>query len=230
MVLGEQKTGGCTEMIKVDEVSKSYGDVAALAGASCVIADGETLGITGPSGSGKTTLLRLLAGLETPDSGEIRFDGEVYSTPRKVVAPSLRGIGLVFQEPALWPHMTVAQNILFGLDSVARSEAVGRMQHLLDALDIEQLHRRRPSELSAGQARRVALARALAPRPRYILMDEPLVNLEIELKERMLQLIRAELQATGASLVFVSHDTAEVAQITNRQLLITDGKLGPAEG
>ena len=210
-------------MIVAESISKSYGDVTALKSISFSLADGETLGITGPSGSGKTTLLRLIAGLEIPTSGRIVIDGQVASTPRDHVPPHERSIGFVFQESALWPHMTVNQNIMFGLHGVARARKQSRIGELLLAMDIESLARRRPAELSAGQARRVALARALAPRPRHLLMDEPLTNLDEELKSGMLELVKDQVRQSAANLIYVSHDASEVSQIASRVIEISGG-------
>jgi iron(III) transport system ATP-binding protein len=216
-------------MIEVERVSKSFGPVKALDGVSLRLEDGRSLGISGPSGSGKTTLLRLIAGLEIPDEGTIRIDGEPFSAPRRAVAPGRRGIGFVFQRPALWPHMTVAQNILFGISRLSRTEAARRLAQLLEATDLAGLERRRPDELSVGQARRVALARALAPRPKRLLMDEPLTNLDADLKQSMVRLIQSSVEATGASLLYVSHDGDEVHQLTQRVIRIAGGRLEPEE-
>jgi iron(III) transport system ATP-binding protein len=189
------------------------------------IRSAERVGILGPSGSGKTTVLRLIAGLETPDAGTIRFDDRCMSTARHVVEPHRRGLGFVFQRPALWPHLTVAQNILFALSHLPREEARRRLDTLAETMEIGGLKQRRPDELSAGQARRVALARALAPQPQCVLMDEPLTNLDRELKQRLLGLIRDTLKTTQAGLIYVSHDDQEVAQVTDRVVRLAHGRL-----
>ena len=163
-------------MIEVRDLGKSFGNVRALNHLGFNVPDSDAVVILGPSGSGKTTLLRLVAGLEIPDHGEIFIDGELASEPGRVLSPHQRGIGFVFQAPALWPHMTVAKNILFGLNGMPKQEASNRLDELLVQTGLTGLEQRYPSQLSSGQARRVALARTLAPKPRCLLMDEPLTN------------------------------------------------------
>jgi len=212
-------------MIVVNQITKSFGNVRAVDGVSFKLNDAESLSIVGPSGSGKTTLLRLIAGLEVPDGGTVYIDGQCASTPRRVIEPHRRGIGFVFQRPALWPHMTVAQNILFGVGHLSRDEAARRVTALLEVTDLVGLDRRRPDELSVGETRRVALARALAPRPKYLLMDEPLTNLDPDLKRRMLGLIRSSVDDTETSLIYVTHDQDEVGELTDRVARLAAGRL-----
>jgi len=219
-------------MIIIEQITKSFDGTKAVDGVSLRVADGETLGIVGPSGSGKTTLLRLVAGLEVPDAGEIHIDGRCASAPgRLIVEPHARSIGFVFQRPALWPHMTVAQNCLFGMADMNRQEAARRVGELLEAAGLAAMRSRRPDTLSAGQARRVALARALAPRPRHLLMDEPLTNLDADNKAEMLRLILSCTRNTGATLIYVSHDAAEVREVAARVVRIRGGRMeSPADG
>jgi len=168
-------------VISVRNLSKSFGAVAAVEDASLDVGEADRLAVVGPSAGGKTTLLRLIAGLEEPDAGEVVINGMLASRRGFVAAPHTRSIGMVFQRPALWPHMTVAANIGFGLDD-SRSAAVdARIEQLLAALELEGLENRRPHELSGGQAQRVALGRALAPGPRILLLNEPFQNLDDEL-------------------------------------------------
>ena len=212
-------------MIVLDNICKSFGSVVAVDGVSLTIGDGETVGITGPSGCGKTTLLRLIAGLELPDSGKILIDGKAASIPGRAIEPNERNIGFVFQQPALWPHMNVEQNILYGITGIPRQEAIGRVSELLNAMELPGLGKRRPDELSVGQARRVALARALAPRPKHLLMDEPLTNLDADLKEKLTGYIRSHVESTGASLVYVSHIPDEVECLTKSILKMNAGRI-----
>jgi iron(III) transport system ATP-binding protein len=212
-------------MISLQQVSKSFGEVKAVDGISLDIADEDHVVLLGPSGSGKTTLLRLIAGLEMTDSGEIFIDGMLASTPKWTLAPHLRKLGFVFQTPALWPHMTVAQNILFGLHNIKRAEAKTRLDELLALVSLKGMEHRYPHQLSGGEARRVSLARTLAPRPRYLLMDEPLINLDIELKESLLALIKEAVQKTKACLLYVTHDMAEAEQVARRIVTIRNGRL-----
>jgi iron(III) transport system ATP-binding protein len=165
-------------MITVRQVTKYYGQTKALEEVSLSHNSLDPLIILGPSGGGKTTLLRLIAGLEMPDSGEIYLENCLASDPGWLLPPHRRGIGFVFQSSALWPHMTVADNILFGVNHVPKDEARDRLNGLLESTGLKGLEGRYPDELSGGEARRVAIARCLAPRPKILLMDEPLINLD----------------------------------------------------
>jgi len=217
-------------MIRVKDLRKTYGDVVAVDGVSLGVPDGCRLGIVGPSGSGKTTLLRLIAGLVAPDAGSIHIDGRCASAPGRLLEPHRRGIGFVFQRPALWPHLTVAQNVRFGLGRLGRDEAARRVGRLLEAMGIEGLADRRPAALSEGQARRVAIARALAPEPAHLLMDEPLTNLDADLKGRLVRLIRSAVADSGATLIYVSHDAGEVADLAERVVRLVGGRLEAEDG
>lgn len=217
-------------MIEVRDVTKRFGKTTALASVSVTLARGERLSVLGPSGSGKTTLLRLIAGLETPDAGDVLLDGELASRPGWALAPHLRSIGFVFQQPTLWPHMSVARNVAFGLGEMPREPADARLAEALEATGLTGLRDRLPGELSGGEARRVALARALAPRPDWLLMDEPLANLDIEAKDEMLALIASVAQETSAGLIYVTHDESEAARISTRVVRLRDGRLQPDGG
>ena len=205
-------------MIALRQVTKSYGRAKAVEQISFEVPAHAALAILGPSGSGKTTLLRLIAGLELPDQGEIYLWGELASKPGWVKPPHQRSIGLVFQTPALWPHMTAGQNILFGLNGTPRQQGRCRLDELVGQLHLEGLVNRYPGQLSGGEARRVALARALAPRPRCLLLDEPLTNLDAKLKGEILPVIQALINETGPCLIYVTHDVGE-AQCISQQIL-----------
>ena len=209
-------------MIEVQHVTKRFGTVTALHDLSVTVPDRGALVVAGPSGCGKTTLLRLIAGLDLPDAGEVQMDGRVVSRPEWGLPPHQRGLGFVFQTAALWPHMTVAQNILFGVQHLRRPEATARLEEVLTQTSLGGLGRRYPHQLSGGQARRVALARALAPHPRYLLLDEPLTNLQVELKTELLALITQTAASIGAALVYVTHDPAEAAAISDRVLILPE--------
>jgi iron(III) transport system ATP-binding protein len=172
-------------MIQIKGLMKSYPPLCPLRSISLDVVVGERIGIQGPSGSGKTTLLRLIAGFELPDKGEIRIYGRLVSNPSWAVVPFGRGIGMVFQRNALWPHMNVAQNILYAMNGVDRAEKSNRLRQLMDWMDLRELARRYPNRLSGGEARRVALARALAGNPRILLMDEPFSSLDPDLKDQI---------------------------------------------
>jgi iron(III) transport system ATP-binding protein len=212
-------------MISLQRVSKSFGDVTAVDKVTLDITEGNHIAVLGPSGSGKTTLLRLIAGLEIPDSGEIYIDDMLASTPKWTLEPHRRKLGFVFQTPALWPHMTVAQNILFGLHDTGKDEATGRLREMLDMVSLTGLEHRYPHQLSGGEARRVSLARTLAPGPKYLLMDEPLINLDTELKDRLSSIIQEAVTATKACLIYITHDKGEAEQVAHNIITIRNGLL-----
>jgi iron(III) transport system ATP-binding protein len=207
-------------MIQMKDVTKYYQDVKVIEHFFLEVPDHTSLVILGPSGSGKTTILRLISGLETPDEGEIYINGTLASSSEWVLPPHKRSIGFVFQTPALWPHMNVSQNIRFGLPSGSD----GRLQELLKRTGLVELADRYPSQISGGEARRVALARALAPKPGHLLLDEPLTNLDPDLKQEMLTLIKETVTETGASLVYVTHDAGEAKHISERLIVIENGR------
>jgi len=192
---------------------------------SFVIPDRARVAILGPSGSGKTTLLRLIAGLEIPDAGKIIIDGRMVNDPFLLVPPSERGVGFVFQAPALWPHMTVAGNILFALYDCTPASAQERLSDLLDRMSITHLRNRYPDQISGGEARRVALARALAHRPSILLFDEPLTNLDDDLRVDLLALIAESVKDSGASMLFVTHNAAEATSIADTTLRCKNGQI-----
>lgn len=200
--------------IVIRQLSKAFDTVPVLDAFSLEIAPADRVVILGPSGSGKTTLLRLIAGLDMPDGGEILIDGQSASRPDWVLPPYQRDLSMVFQTPALWPHMTVAENIRFGLSRLDRDSAEQRTAELLAALGLKELAARYPHQLSGGEARRVALARALAPRPALLLMDEPLTNLNPDLKQQVLALIQSHLEQHHPTLVYVTHDAEEARAIS----------------
>lgn len=206
-------------MIQIHDLSKSFGDLCALDHVSFDLAKGDSVVIRGPSGSGKTTLLRLIAGLETPDEGEIRMGGKLVSKPGHIVHPSQRGIGFVFQSPALWPHLTVAQNILFGLGRFGNGQAEERLKDILAQVELSGLAGRYPAQLSGGQVRRVSLARALAPNPALLLMDEPLTHVQPDLKLKLAHLLRDSISQNGTTLVYVTHDNDEADLIPHTHLM-----------
>jgi iron(III) transport system ATP-binding protein len=207
--------------IEIRQLSKSLGAVQVLEGFSLDVKADTQVVILGASGSGKTTLLRLIAGLETPDGGEILLDGKPASRPDWVLPPFKRNLGMVFQSPALWPHMTAAENIRFGLHHLPKEESRRRTMDLMISLGLDGLSKRYPHELSGGEARRVALARALAPRPRLLLMDEPLTNLNPELIGQSLAVIHDHLEKYPSTLVYVTHDSQEAKSISSRVIKIS---------
>jgi iron(III) transport system ATP-binding protein len=211
-------------MIRLEGVSRAFEGIRAVSGISLEIADRERLVVSGPNGSGKTTLLRLIAGLEVPDAGTIRFGDRQVSGPGWAVPPSLRGVGMVFQSPALWPHMTVAGNIRFGIPP-SDPGAGDRVSVLLSRAGIPHLGDRYPHQLSGGEARRVAILRAIAPSPRILLMDEPLTHLDPEVKIALQDLVREVVAAGQMTLVCVTHDPQEAATQADRVIRLQAGRV-----
>jgi iron(III) transport system ATP-binding protein len=215
--------------IVIDGVEKRFGSVRAVDGLDLVIEDGRFVCLLGPSGCGKTTTLRMLAGLEFPDRGQIRSGERVLSdgATGKFVSPERRGIGLVFQSYALWPHMTVAQNIAFGLEvrKVPRERRAERVRELMDLLRIGGLGDRYPSQLSGGQQQRVALARSLAPGTELLLLDEPLSNLDAQLRLEMRAELKRLHEQLGTTIVFVTHDQLEAMTMATDVAVMHEGKL-----
>lgn len=213
------------QMIVLEDVCKSFGDTLAVDNVSLGIPDRSRIAILGPSGSGKTTLLRLVAGLEMPDKGTISMGGHIVSSSDVFVPPSERRIGFVFQSGALWPHMTVAENILFAVDGIPEGEQQQRLNHLLDRMAIPHLQDRYPDQISGGEARRVALARALAPRPEVLLLDEPLTNLDRALREELLDLIAESAREQGSIMLYVTHDEHEAAIVADSIIRFESGRV-----
>ncbi|UKK96865.1 ABC transporter ATP-binding protein [Brevibacillus brevis] len=182
---------------------------------------GEVVGLLGNSGCGKSTLLRLIAGLESPKSGRIQIDGKVLVDQGQFVEPEQRGIGMIFQDYALFPHLTVEQNILFGLHRLSKAERLVRLKEMLALVQLEGYGKRYPHELSGGQQQRVAFARALAPRPAILLMDEPFSNLDAELKTKIRDDLKRMLRAAKMTSILVTHDKADAETICDRIIRMT---------
>jgi iron(III) transport system ATP-binding protein len=209
--------------IRIQRLSKRFGAVAALREIDLEIASGELFFVLGPSGCGKTTLLRCLAGFARPDEGRILFGGDdVTGLP-----PHRRRTGMMFQSYALWPHMTVAENVAFGLEErkVARGEIARRVAETLESVRMGAFGDRRPDELSGGQQQRVALARALVVRPSCLLLDEPLSNLDARLRAEMRAEIRRVCKESGLTAVYVTHDQKEALSIADRMAVIDAGRI-----
>ncbi len=184
---------------------------------------GELLVILGPSGSGKTTTLRLIAGLERPDAGTIAIAGRIVADAQRFVPPEERGVGLVFQDYALFPHLTVEENVAFGLRRLPRAERRERVAMLLRLLGLEGLAERYPHELSGGQQQRVAIARALAPQPSVLLLDEPFANLDAGLRAVMREELRRLLREFDVTVVLVTHDRDEALALADRVAVMLEG-------
>jgi sulfate transport system ATP-binding protein len=213
--------------IRVEHVSKSYSAYPALNDVSLTMRDQEFVALLGPSGSGKTTLLRILAGLEVPEAGKVWF-GKREVTRDK---PASRGIGFVFQHYALFGHMTVAENIAFGLDVMKRSDRPAkdkirkRVEELLALVQLPGLGKRYPSQLSGGQRQRVALARALARNPRILLLDEPFGALDAKVRKELRVALRAIHDELGITSIFVTHDQEEAFALADRVAILNHGQI-----
>lgn len=177
---------------------------------------GEIVGILGPSGSGKSTLLRLIAGLEVPTTGTVVISGQTVVDASTFVAPERRGVGMVFQDYGLFPHLTVTENVEFGLHRLSRAERKARVQEMFELVQLTGFENRYPHELSGGQQQRIALARALAPKPSMLLMDEPFSNLDANLKATIRSDLRAILDRAAMTCLFVTHDEQDVDAICHR--------------
>jgi len=213
-----------TTAVRLKAVHKRLGSTEVLRGLSLEVAPGGTLGILGPSGCGKTTLLRLIAGLEVPDAGEIWLADHLASSPGRLhVPPPRRNIGFVFQDLALWPHMTVARNLLFVLESrrwpsAGRAAEVSGMLGIVGMGDRAQEH---PSFLSGGEQQRVALARALVGKPDLLLLDEPLSSLDPELRTGLREELAAIPRKLGVTMIYVTHDRADAEAFGGEILIMT---------
>ena len=212
-----------TPLISLDGVSRSFGGVAATEAVSLDVGQGEFLALLGPSGCGKTTLLRLIAGFEIPDAGTIRIDGEDMTG----VPPWRRPVNTVFQSYALFPHLSVASNIAFGLrqDRLPKWEIDLRVAEMLALVRLEDQAGRKPHQLSGGQRQRVALARALAKRPRALLLDEPLAALDRKLRDEMRGELTALQKRLGIAFIFVTHDQDEAMSLAGRLAVMREGRL-----
>ncbi len=209
--------------VDIDQVHRRFDGPDVLGGVSLHIAAGESMVLLGPSGCGKTTLLRAIAGLERLDGGCISIDGEVVSGPERHVHPEDRRVGMVFQDWALFPHLTVTQNVAFGLDRDERRSS--RVEETLELVGLAGLGERRPSTLSGGQQQRVALARALAPRPRVLLLDEPFSNLDTGLRARIRTEASALLRSLDITAIYVTHDQDEAFVLGDRIAVMMAGSI-----
>jgi sulfate transport system ATP-binding protein len=213
--------------IEVRNLTKKFGDFAALDNVDLKVADGELLALLGPSGSGKTTLLRIIAGLDWPDAGEVSFDGENALSR----GAGERHVGFVFQHYALFRHMTVFENVAFGLRvqprAVRKDEAAirARVKQLLDLVQLDWLADRYPSQLSGGQRQRIALARALAIEPRILLLDEPFGALDAKVRKELRQWLRTLHSEIHVTSIFVTHDQEEALEVANRVVVMDKGRI-----
>jgi iron(III) transport system ATP-binding protein len=221
-------------ILRLDGVTRQFSAHAlpAVCNVSLTLQPGELLSLLGPSGCGKTTLLRLIAGFEPPQTGTIEIGQQCVAGAGQWVPPEKRGVGMVFQDYALFPHLTVSQNIAFGLREKPSNMIRQRVQETIALVGLDGMADRYPHQLSGGQQQRVALARALAPHPFLVLLDEPLSNLDVQVRLRLRQELRDILKAAGTSAVFVTHDQEEALSISDTVAVMQQGRLeqiGPPE-
>ncbi|HTL90145.1 MAG TPA: ABC transporter ATP-binding protein [Leptolyngbya sp.] len=219
-------------ILQLENVSKQFSDIPAVDAVSLKLRRGELLSLLGSSGCGKTTLLRLIAGFERPQWGRIKLAGQQVAGVDRWLPPEQRDIGMVFQDYALFPHLTVAENVGFGLkksqrkqSSYSTRQASKLIAEAIAQVGLSGLEKRYPHELSGGQQQRVALARALAPQPQLILLDEPLSHLDMQVRSHLRQEIRTVIKNTGTTAVFVTHDQEEALSISDRVAVMHHGKL-----
>ncbi|MFP4457741.1 MAG: ATP-binding cassette domain-containing protein [Clostridia bacterium] len=212
-------------MIELTNISKSYKTQSVLDKISFFAKSNQFSSIMGMSGSGKTTLLRIIAGLIRPDEGQVKIDKIVVGSKNVYVEPYKRSLGYVFQEAALWPHMTVEKNISFGLANMNRKEILNRTNLIMKHTNTLEYRHKYPSQISGGQAKRVALARALAPNPKYILLDEPLTNLDFKARIELLDLLVSIKENSDAGFVYVSHQKDEIDYLKGNLWILKSGKL-----
>jgi putrescine transport system ATP-binding protein len=215
--------GAKAPLVRFEGVAKRFGDMAAVDGVTLDIAEGEFFALLGPSGCGKTTLMRMLAGFEAPDEGRIVLAGEDMAAR----PPHQRPVHMMFQSYALFPHLTVARNIAFGLrrQRLGKDEIAARVQEMLALVRLEGLGARKPDQLSGGQRQRVALARAIAPRPRILLLDEPMAALDRKLREETQLELMGLQRRLGMTFMIVTHDQDEAMVVADRMAVMRDGRI-----
>ena len=213
--------------IQLSNLVKCFDRTEAIAGISLTVESGQAVALLGPSGCGKTTSLKCIAGLEDPTGGEIRIDGQLVAGKNVSLPPEKRHIGMVFQSYALWPHMTVYGNVAYPLEvrGCARSEVRDKVQATLDLVGLSGFGERLPAQLSGGQQQRVALARGIVARPKILLFDEPLSNLDTKLRAHMRGELRTILGQLGTTAVYVTHDRTEAMAICDRIVLMNEGRI-----
>ncbi len=210
--------------LQITSLSRAFGKTPVVSGASLQVEAGQVACLLGPSGCGKTTLLRLIAGIDEPDAGEVWVDGKRVSSETVHVPAERRSVGLMFQDFALFPHLTVGENIAFGLEG-GRSEQRSRVEELLHKVRLSSLRHRYPHEISGGEQQRVALARAVAPRPRVMLLDEPFSSFDDRLRDRIREETLDILRSEGAAVLLVTHVPAEAMRVADAIILMRRGKI-----
>ncbi|WP_225334203.1 ABC transporter ATP-binding protein [Halomicrobium urmianum] len=212
-------------VLELDGVTKEYGPEAAVEELDLSVRDGELLTLLGPSGCGKTTTLRMIAGLERPSGGTVTIAGDRVADDEAYRKPEERDVGIVFQDFALFPHLSVEENVAFGLTDRDEDATEERVDEMLDLVGLQNHREKMPSQLSGGQQQRVALARSLAPEPDVLLLDEPFSNLDVRLRVEMREEVRRILKRAGVTAVSVTHDQEEALSISDRVAIMNDGTI-----
>lgn len=212
-------------VLSLENVSKQFGVQSAVSDLSLTVYENELLTLLGPSGCGKTTTLRLMAGLERPSAGKVRLGGSIVAGGSTFKEPEDRGVGIVFQDFALFPHLSVGENIEFGLTEMGPQKKQERVTELLDLVGLSGYEDRNPDQLSGGERQRVALARSLAPEPEILLLDEPFSNLDVRLRVEMREEVRRILKNAGVTTVSVTHDQEEALSLSDRVAVMQDGQV-----
>jgi iron(III) transport system ATP-binding protein len=214
-----------TNILSIKNLTKTYSnaELPAISNFNLDLKKGSILAIVGESGSGKTTLSRLIAGLETPDGGVIKLNDKIVTSNDTFIEPDKRHVGMVFQDYALFPHLTVKKNIGYGVSKLKNREQ--RILELLKLVELEDLGARYPHQLSGGQQQRVALARALAPKPELLILDEPFCNLDANLRTQLRQDVFGIISKTQATVIFITHDTEDAVAVSDQMAVIKKGKL-----
>jgi iron(III) transport system ATP-binding protein len=212
-------------VLEIENMYKNFGGNRILSDLSFSVGKGELLTLLGPSGGGKTTILRCIAGLQEIDRGTIKIHDELVSSPEVLVPPEKRGVGIVFQNLALFPHLTVGQNVSFGINSYDLELYPEKVDDLLELVDLSHKKDCYPNELSGGQKQRIALARSLAPNPSILLLDEPFSSIDAGLRIEMREELRTILKTTGTTTIFVTHDQEEALSISDRVLILKNGRI-----
>ena len=209
--------------VELKNINKTFGNYKASDNVNFTIEQGKLIGLLGPSGSGKTTILRMIAGLETPDSGEIIIDGKVVND----IPASKRGIGFVFQNYALFRYMTVFDNIAFGLKIQKKDKKYikERVSELVELIGLKGLEKRYPSQLSGGQKQRVAFARALAPNPTLLLLDEPFAAIDAKVRQELRSWLKEMIEKLGVTSIFVTHDQDEAIEVADEIIITNKGRI-----
>jgi len=215
------------EILSLQNITKTFAesDIPAVNNVSLRLHEGNILALVGPSGCGKTTLLRIIGGFEFPQTGEVQIGEQKVCSPQAWIPPEKRDIGIVFQDYALFPHLTVEENVAFGLKNSNKNQVKQRVSEVLSLVGLKTFEKRYPYELSGGQQQRVALARALAPKPKLMLLDEPLSNLDIQVRLLLREEIRDILKLAGTSAVFITHDQEEALAIADVVGVMCQGHL-----